>query len=263
MARRERSFKTLLVFVAIGLVSGFFSGLFGVGGGTVIVPMLVLFAAFGQKIASGTSGASIVVTAAVGVVAYAIEGHVDWIAALLLAAGGVVGAPLGAQLLNYMREAVARWIFVGFLVVVMISLFLVVPERGAEVHLHLWSGIALVGVGLVTGVLAGLIGVGGGAVVVPVLIVLFGASDLAAKGTSLLMMIPTTIAGAIGNARNGNVDFTAAGGVAVATLLTTPLGALVAGLLSPAVANWLFIAFLLVITVQMAQKAIKAQRSSD
>jgi len=263
MARRERSFKTLLVFVGIGLVSGFFSGLFGVGGGTVIVPMLVLFAAFGQKLASGTSGASIVVTAAVGVVAYAIEGHVDWIAALLLAAGGVVGAPLGAQLLNYIRESVSRWIFVGFLVVVMISLFLVVPERGAEVHLHLWSGIALVGVGLVTGVLAGLIGVGGGAVVVPVLIVLFGASDLVAKGTSLLMMIPTTISGAIGNARHGNVDFVAAGGVAVATLLTTPLGALVAGLLSPAVANWLFIAFLLVITVQMAQKAIKAQRSSD
>ncbi len=257
----ERSARTFASFVVIGLLSGFLSGLFGVGGGTVIVPLLVLLVAFGQKRAAGTSGASIVVTAAVGVVSYAIDGNVDWVAALLLAVGGVIGAPIGAQLLHRLDEATLRWIFVGFLVVVMISLFLIVPDRGADVPLGFWVGAALVGVGLVTGILSGLIGVGGGIVVVPVLILLFGASDLVAKGTSLLMMIPTTLSGAWRNLRNGNVDLAAAGCVALATVVTTPLGALVAGAIDPAVANLLFVVFLAVIAAQMAYKAIRAHRA--
>ena len=119
----------------------------------------------------------------------------------------------------------------------------------------------LVLVGLVTGVLSGLIGVGGGAVVVPVLIIAYGASDLVAKGTSLLMMIPTTISGAVRNFRNGNVNVVAALCVALATLVTTPLGAMIAEALDPQAANWLFIAFLVVITAQMAVKAVRAHRA--
>lgn len=257
-----RTPKNYIAFIVIGLVSGFMSGLFGVGGGTVIVPLLVLLVAFGQKLASGTSGASIVVTAAVGVISYAVNGQVDWLAAALLAVGGVVGAPIGAQLLHRISEAALRWIFVGFLVVVMISLFFIIPDRGVGVPMNIWIGIALVGVGVVTGVLSGLIGVGGGIIVVPVLILLFGTSDLIAKGTSLLMMIPTTLSGAWRNWKNGNIDFVAGGCIAVATCVTTPLGAIVAGAVDPVVANWLFVAFLVVIAAQMAQKAIRASRKA-
>lgn len=259
-ALKARGPKALTTFLAIGLVSGFMSGLFGVGGGTVIVPLLVTFALFGQKLASGTSGASIIATAAVGVISYAINGDVDWLAAALLAVGGVVGAPIGAQLLHKLSEAFLRWFFVGFLLVVMISLFFIIPSRDVTLEINVWIGIALVAVGVVTGVLSGLIGVGGGIIVVPVLILLFGSSDLVAKGTSLLMMIPTTISGAIRNARNKNVDFVAAGTVALATVITTPLGAIVAGAVDPFVANILFACFLVVIATQMAQKAIKASR---
>ncbi|WP_260406570.1 sulfite exporter TauE/SafE family protein [Microbacterium sp. G2-8] len=262
-ALKARGPKALLTFLAIGLVSGFMSGLFGVGGGTVIVPLLVTFALFGQKLASGTSGASIIVTAAVGVITYAIDGNVDWLAAALLAVGGIVGAPIGAQLLHRLSEAFLRWFFVGFLAVVMISLFFIIPDRDVTaVPMNVWLGLALVALGVLTGILSGLIGVGGGIIVVPVLILVFGTSDLVAKGTSLLMMIPTTISGAVRNAKNHNVDFIAAGTVALATVLTTPLGALVAGVVDPFVANMLFAAFLVVIAVQMAQKAIRAQRKN-
>lgn len=259
-ALRARGSRAIIVFVAIGLISGFMSGLFGVGGGTVIVPMLVTAAAFSQKLASGTSGASIIVTAAVGVVSYAAHGQVDWLAAVLLAAGGVVGAPLGAHLLHRLSEATLRWFFVGFLAVVVVTLFFVIPDRDAGVPMNLWLGVALLGVGLITGVLSGLIGVGGGIIVVPALMLLFGASDLVAKGTSLLMMIPTTIAGAWRNTRNRNVDLVAAAVVAAATVITTPLGALVAAAVDPFVANMLFAAFLVVIGTQMAIRAFRAGR---
>ncbi|WP_029151356.1 sulfite exporter TauE/SafE family protein [Microbacterium indicum] len=260
-AVQSRGSRAILTFLGIGLLSGFMSGLFGVGGGTVIVPMLVTFAVFTQKYASGTSGASIIVTASVGVISYAIDGQVDWLAALLLAIGGIVGAPIGASLLHRLSEAFLRWFFVGFLLVVIVSLFFIIPDRDASVPLNVWLGIALVALGVVTGILSGLIGVGGGIIVVPVLILVFGASDLVAKGTSLLMMIPTTISGAWKNARNHNIDFVAAAVIAVATVVTTPLGTLVATHVDPFVGNLLFAAFLLVIAVQMGLKARRASRN--
>ncbi|KJQ54084.1 sulfite exporter TauE/SafE family protein [Microbacterium sp. SA39] len=256
----HRGPRAYAAFIGIGLLAGLLSGLFGVGGGTVIVPLLVLLLHFDQRLGAGTSLAAIVPTAAVGVVSYAIHGSVAWVPALILAAGSVVGAQIGTRLLPRISQTALRWFFVGFLVIVIVSLFLVVPPREAEFDLQLLNGLALVAVGVVTGILAGLIGVGGGVIVVPVLMLAFGTSDLVAKGTSLLMMIPTAISGTIGNLRNHNVDLVAAGFVGVSACTTTALGAWLATLIDPFAGNMLFAAYLVVIAVQMAMKAIRGRR---
>ncbi len=247
-------------FIGIGLTAGLLSGLFGVGGGTVIVPLLVLFLHFNQRLAAGTSLAAIVPTAAVGVVSYAVHDSVAWIPALILAVGSVVGAQIGTRLLPRISQTALRWGFVGFLAVVIVMLFVVIPSRDAAFELTWISGAALVGVGIATGILAGLIGVGGGVIVVPVLMVAFGTSDLVAKGTSLLMMIPTALSGTIGNLRNRNVDLLAAAVVGVSACTTTALGAWLATLIDPMAANLLFAAYLVVIAVQMALKAVKGRK---
>src|SRR5690606_25805118 len=152
-------------------------------------------------------------------------------------------------------QSALRWGFVAFLVIVIVTLFLVIPSREAELALG-WlngTGLALVGVG--TGILAGLIGVGGGVIVVPVLMLVFGTSDLVAKGTSLLMMLPTATSGTIGNLRNRNVDLVAAGIIGVSACTTTALGAWLATLVDPFLGNMLFAAYLVVIAVQMSIKA--------
>lgn len=120
-----------LIYVMVGLAAGLMSGLFGVGGGTVIVPLLVLLAAFDQRLASGTSLAAIVPTAVVGVISYAVMGEVSWVAAGLLAAGAVVGAQAGTWLLPRLPLPWLRWGFIAFLGVVVVNLFLVVPSRDA------------------------------------------------------------------------------------------------------------------------------------
>lgn len=172
----------------------------------------------------------------------------------------MVGAQIGTWLLPRTSLTVLRWAFVGFLAVVIVSLFIVIPSREAELALTWLTGLALVAVGVATGILSGLIGVGGGIVVVPVLMVLFGASDLVAKGTSLLMMIPTAVSGTVGNLRRGNVDLAAAALIGVAACTTTALGAWVATLVDPFVANMLFAAYLVVIGVQMAVRAVRDRR---
>lgn len=260
---QPRTARFYIVAILVGLAAGLLSGLFGVGGGTVIVPALVFFLGFNQRLAAGTSLAAIVPTATVGVISYATTGSVAWVAAIILAAGAIIGAQIGTWLLHRLPLPVLRWGFVGFLVLVIISLYLVIPSRDAEIEYTILSVIDLIVLGLVTGILAGLLGVGGGIVVVPVLMILFGASDLEAKGTSLLMMIPTAISGTVGNIRRKNVDLPAAIAIGVAACTTTALGAWIATLVDPFVGNVLFSIFIAFIAVQMALRAIRAQRSSS
>ena len=84
--------------LAIGLVSGFFGALFGVGGGIVIVPLLLLLLAFDQRRASATSLAAILVSSVAGVATYALHGDVKPGAALLVGLPAMVGVLGGAAL---------------------------------------------------------------------------------------------------------------------------------------------------------------------
>ena len=254
--RRARDYAA---FAGIGLTAGLLSGLFGVGGGTVIVPLLLLLVGFTPRLAAGTSLAAIVPTASVGVISYALSGAVAWVPALILAAGAVVGAQLGTKLLRSIPQVAVRWGFVAFLLVVIVSLFLVIPSREARLELGWLVVGGLIVLGVVTGVIAGLIGVGGGVIVVPALMLLFGTSDLIAKGTSLLMMIPTAISGTIANVRHRNVDLSAALTIGLAAAATTALGAWLATVVDPQLGNILFAGFLTVIAVQMALKALRSR----
>lgn len=259
-AAAPRTPSFFLTCAAIGLLAGLLSGLFGVGGGTVIVPLLVLALKFDQRLAAGTSLAAIVPTATVGVISYALHGSVAWIPALLLALGAVGGAQIGTWLLPRVSLTALRWGFVAFLTFVVVMLFVHVPSREAEFALDPLTIAGLLALGVVTGILAGLLGVGGGIIVVPALMLGFGTSDLVAKGTSLLMMIPTAISGTVGNIRRRNVDLAAAAVVGGAACTTTALGAWVATLIDPLVGNILFAIFLTFIAAQMALRAIRGRR---
>jgi uncharacterized membrane protein YfcA len=258
---RPRDAKYILTCLGIGLLAGLLSGLFGVGGGTVIVPLLVLVLAYNQRLAAGTSLAAIVPTATIGVISYALNDSVAWIPGLILAAGAVVGAQIGTWLLPRVSLVALRWSFIAFLVGVIVSLFIIVPSRDAGLPLTVLTIAGLVVLGVATGTVAGLIGVGGGIVVVPALMLMFGTSDLIAKGTSLLMMIPTAISGTIGNVRRGNVDLAAAALIGVAACTTTALGAWIATLVDPFWGNVLFAVFLTFIAVQLAVRTIRQARA--
>ncbi|HET8866699.1 MAG TPA: sulfite exporter TauE/SafE family protein [Agrococcus sp.] len=249
--------RPIWALVAIGLLSGFLSGMFGIGGGIVIVPLLVMLAKFPRKLAAGTSLGAIVPAALVGVASYAAVGNVDWIVALILVVGSVIGAQVGAHLLHKLPVLAIRWAFIVFLAAVAVSLFFVVPSREAEFELHVWSAVGLVVLGFITGVLSGILGVGGGIVIVPMLILLFGLSDVVAKGTSLAMMIPTAISGSIGNLRRKNVDIVAALIVGLAACVTTALGAAAAIALDPRTASIIFGVFLVLLIVRLVVEAVK------
>ncbi len=245
----------MAALIGIGLVAGFLSGMFGVGGGIIIVPALIAVAHFVRKRASATSLVAIIPTALVGVTTYALAGDVDVIVAAVLALGSVVGAQAGSWLLHRLPVAAVRWTFIAFLVFVVVQLFLTTPARDAVFHWSVGSAVAIVALGLVTGVLSGLLGVGGGIIVVPALILGFGISDLVAKGTSLLMMIPTAISGTVSNVKRGLADVRAGLIVGGSACLTSAAGAWVARLLDPRTANIVFGVFVAGVIIQMVVQA--------
>ena len=246
----------VLPLLLVGVAGGVLSGLFGIGGGTIIVPALALWLGMPQKLSAGTSVAAILPTAIVGSISYAVQGNVDWIAAICLAIGIVIGAQLGSYLLAKARVSVLQWGFMAFLLVVIVSLWFVVPQRGDEIEMGVVPILMLVVTGLGTGVLSGLLGVGGGVVVVPVLMFFFGASDLVAKGSSLLMMIPGSISGTIGNFRRRNVDLRAAAVVGIAASVCVPFSSVLAGLIEPFWGNVLFSLYLMFIVGQMLHRRL-------
>ena len=88
----------VLITIGAGILVGFLSALFGVGGGLLMVPFMVLVLAETQHVAEGTSLAVIVPTAIVGVIAHTRRGFVSFAPAGLLAVGGIFGSGLGARL---------------------------------------------------------------------------------------------------------------------------------------------------------------------
>ena len=197
------------MLVIVGVAVGLLSGMFGIGGGTVIVPALV-WLGLTQRNAAATSMLAIVPTSISGVISYATCGNVDWLAALLLFCGMFVGGQIGSWLLSRLPELVLRWIFVVFLVFVVVNQISFVPSRDQHIAMSALTGVCLVLLGVVIGILAGLLGIGGGALAVPALSMLFGASDLIARGTSLLAMFPNSITTSVANLKRRLVHVKAA-----------------------------------------------------
>ena len=108
----------LLTFIGIGLAAGVLSGMFGIGGGVLIVPALIYFADMPIKTATGTSlGALLLPVGLLGAWAYYDAGNIDWRASLMVAAGLFFGAFVGAKLTQSMSPQLLQRLFAVFLVV--------------------------------------------------------------------------------------------------------------------------------------------------
>lgn len=110
---------TNLLFVAIGLFAGVLAGMFGIGGGIIIVPALILLARYSPQTATGTSLAIFLFPiGALGAWYYYKEGHVRIVPALLLALGVFLGSYFGAKIAHYMSPLLLKRSFAVFLVLV-------------------------------------------------------------------------------------------------------------------------------------------------
>ena len=102
----------------IGVAAGFMGGLFGVGGGIVVVPLLLLLCAYAPHVATATSLAAIGITALAGAITFAIAGEVDFAHAALVGLPAALGAAAGATLQQRIRARELTLLFAGFVAAV-------------------------------------------------------------------------------------------------------------------------------------------------
>lgn len=251
--------------VAIGLLVGVFSGLFGVGGGILLVPILVLLLHVAQKQAQATSLVVVALAATTGAVTYAIGDSVVWSSVLFLLAGGFVGTWLGSAIVLRIQT---RWLQLMFgLLLVAAAIRLVVASGDAAstavVSLGPWVIVGYVLSGFAMGILSSLLGIGGGIIVIPLLIAFFGFTQQLAAGTSLVVMVPIALLGAWRLTRAGHTQWGQGTRIGVAASVGAVGGASLALVANAAIMQAAFGVVMVVAAGQMLWKAFRGPPTGD
>lgn len=251
--------------VITGLIAGVMSGLFGIGGGVIIVPVLIVFLGFTTVEATSTSLAALLMPVGVfAAIAYYRKNLLDrrgsiWIALGLLGTSAV-GA-MGALEIDRLDPDLMKQIYGVFLLImgwrfmeprkaywewwgITAQTSQAPPLTKAKDHPQ-WYKLLLIG--LVAGVFSGLFGIGGGVVIVPALVVWLGYEQKLAVGTSLgALLMPVGLPGVVVFARDGVLDLPVAAGVAAGLVVGAFFGARIALNLSSAQITRLYGVFLFV-----------------
>lgn len=240
----------------IGLAAGYLSGQFGIGGGIITTPALRLLLDQPELIAVGTPLPVIFPTAAAGAFSYARRGLVDWRVGVTTGLVGGVFAALGAVAATRVGGSavlIVTAVLIVYMAVDMTLLALRAPrsEAAAEAEKEpprrswVWSA----GLGVIAGLYSGFLGLGGGFVVVPVLVRLFGFPIKKAAGTSLVTVMLLSIPGTVTHYMLGNIDVGLALALSVGVIPGALLGAHVTARASERTVRVAFAAMLLVVGV--------------
>ena len=244
--------------VLLGLLVGLFSGLFGVGGGIILVPLMVLLMRADQKQAQATSLVVVALGASSGAITYAVGDSVSWASVPFLIAGGLLGSWIGTVVV---KKAQVRWLqllFAALLVVTALRIGLDSLLRSNDVIADFSPLVALglAASGFVMGLLSSLLGVGGGIIVIPLLVAIFGFPQQLAAGTSLVTMIPLALFAAFRLTRSGFTQWMRGLQIGGGSIPGAVGGALLALALDPGLVQIGFGVLLIVAAASMARKAL-------
>ena len=271
------------IFLLLGMGGGvgFLSGMFGVGGGFLMTPLLI-FIGVPPAVAVASEANQVAAASVSGVIAHWRRGNVDFKMGFVMLLGGGIGSAIGVLLFRYLREigqvelmiSVAYVVFLSIVGVLMVieSVRAILRSRRPGVrrrlHTHYWvhgwplrlrfpksklyiSAIPPFGLGLFVGILAAIMGVGGGFFLVPAMIYLLGMPTILAVGTSLFQIIfVTSIATFLHAIANQTVDVT----LALILLLGAVFGAQLGSLLGAELRGEQLRALLGTVVVSVAAK---------
>jgi len=252
----------------LGIVAGVMSGLFGIGGGIIMVPSLIAFFGMGMLNANATSLAAMLLPVGIlGVITFYKAGYINVRNALWISLGLISGSFFGAELAVSVDVKVLSKLYAAFLLYVAIG-YLDIPKMfrrkkqievapvitGEKIKYSFWLFIA---VGIFAGIIAGLFGKGGGLVIVPVLIKFFKYDVKAASATSLAaLQLPVGLPSVIVYAQAGYLNWVFAGLMALGIVVGVFFGTKLAIRLPATMFKKVYAFFLLGVAVYMVYKYI-------
>lgn len=234
----------MVLAYALATLIGFSLGALGSGGSIITLPVLVYIAGVDPKAAVGMSMAIVGATSAAAAFLQWRRGHFHRKAALLLGASGMAGAWIGSDFTHVVSSEVLMRIFAGLMLVVGAIMF---RSRSDELSPGKCRPLRCLAMGAGVGVLTGFLGVGGGFLIVPALVLLAGLETKEAVGTSLAIIAANSAAGLAGQIRHGAIDLPLTAVFTALALMGMVAGLSTAGKLSDAMLRKAFASMLLVV----------------
>jgi len=228
------SIPSLLGLLVLGAGAGAISASLGLGGGIIMVPAFIEFVGMDPHTAKGTSLLIIIFIAALN--AWRLNrgyGDQRWALATFLAGGSIVGGYFGGWITSRMSPSAVLWIFIGLLGLLGLRTFFLEPKEVREENTRQRYSLA-VAIGILTGVVSGATGTGGGVVLVPLALMAALVTNERVVGLSNLVMVATSIAATLAHLRAepisnlpwtvGQVNFAVAPAVFIGAQIGSPWG---------------------------------------
>ncbi len=230
----------------IGFIGGVLSGILGIGGGIVFVPLLTYFTKEDFKINTGISSLAIVFVASASAVSYLVNGLEVSSYVLYLILGAVLGGYLGGIISKFITSKNLQRMFSIVLLFAAYRMYF-----GTNFTSRFEENILLyILIGILSGLGSGLLGIGGGIIRIPLLIFFGGIGNLAAQGVSLITAIPSSVAAVIPKLRDK--EFIKRGIIiGVFGILGSIIGSNIAFALPQKTLNYTFATFLVLVSINM------------
>ena len=258
--------ENLVIFIILGLAAGVMAGMFGIGGGVIIVPILVTGAGFSLIEASGTSLAALMMPVGIfACISYYRNGFMDIKVAGVFALGLLLGVYFGAELAIILSSDLLKQLYGLFLLWVCWRFFEIKSifrkrdenPKADEVKKseRPFTFIKLLPFGLTAGVLSGMFGIGGGLVIVPILITFMGFETKKAIGTSMgALLLPVALPGVLRYYNAGHLNIEVAAILALGLATGSIFGAKVTIRLPQKIVKRVYAVFLLLMALNFIVK---------
>ncbi len=230
----------------IGLIGGLLSGILGIGGGIVFVPLLTYLTKEDFKINTGISSLAIVFVASASAVSYIVNGIEISTYVLYLIIGAVIGGYLGSRISKFITSKNLQRMFSVLLLFAAYRMYF-----GTNFSSRFEENILLyILIGILSGLGSGLLGIGGGIIRIPLLIFFGGIGNLAAQGVSLITAIPSSVAAVIPKLRDR--EFIKRGIIiGIFGIIGSIIGSNIAFALPQKTLNYAFATFLVLVSINM------------
>ncbi len=236
--------------VILGTFVGVLSGFFGVGGGTILVPLLLLLG-YETKVAIGISVIQMVFSSIYGSYLNNKKGSLDVNLVFFIGIGGFIGALLSGYITSIFSDRVLEFIFFSFALFALFKLFVKTVEYKEQKKVN-WSILFFIGLPL--GAISMTIGVGGSVLVVPILVGFFHVPLKKAISAGLFFVVFSSIAGFMSHAQMGHIDYEKGVIIGVASLFGVYSGILLKDAVSVKLQRNLIVLFYLFIVLYLGQR---------
>ncbi|HXP94615.1 MAG TPA: sulfite exporter TauE/SafE family protein [Candidatus Binatia bacterium] len=243
------------VFLIIGGLIGLFGGLFGVGGAIMSIPILGIFFGMSEQLAQGTSLVMVVSNVVLALWQYSRHQVMDRKKGIALAISAIPFAYLGAHVATHIPGSTLRIAFGCF--VLLIAAYMtwrVIGSIPATKHPLPFPFVFVVGA--ISGIMAGMFGIGGAMFTIPAMTLLFGMTQVQSQGMALALAVPGAFVGMATYAAAGDVDWSVGAALAVGGLLTVGWGAAFAHRLPDRTLRLLWVAFLVTAAIGLFLRSV-------